>query len=65
LKLIIEGPGELRVEDGGQAQILTVYGDPDVDEGVFVRIQSWSEARQHSEMEGLVGKKLRITIEAI
>jgi hypothetical protein len=37
---------EVRYEDTGQAAIVEVGTDTDEDEGVFVRVQSWSPVRR-------------------
>jgi len=58
---------EIDSEDGGQALIFTTSREKDDDEmqGMFVRIQSWDEIRDHEEFNKFVGKKIRITIEEI
>lgn len=55
----------LQVEDGGQAIIATIGGNGPEERGVFVRIQSWDETREHAEMNKLLGKKIKVTIETI
>lgn len=55
---------ELTVEDGGSALI---YEGGVIEKGeddcLFARIQSWDEYGGHPSMYGLVGKRVRITIE--
>jgi hypothetical protein len=50
-KIILEGPVECDKEDGGRvliAQIAHVVGESEnSDEGLYVRIQSWSESKMH------------------
>ena len=68
----------VKFEDGGQAAI--VYGPlktpevADTDtymilrEGppeFFVRLQSWDETGQHAFFRGLMGKKVRVTVETV
>jgi len=55
--------GQPRVEDGGQAKIVQL--DDDKEEGLFVRLHSWSKTGQHPELDSLIGKIVRITIEEI
>lgn len=68
-KIILEGPVECDKEDAGRvlvAQIDHVVGESeDSDEGLYVRIQSWSENKNHETMNTLIGKKVRVTIEII
>jgi hypothetical protein len=68
-KIILEGPVECDKEDGGRvliAQIAHVVGESEnSDEGLYVRIQSWSESKMHPQMDALIGKKVRVTIEII
>ena len=68
-KYVLEGDiDDLSIEDGGQAQIMTIYpGDENKDEGLFVRIQSWCEGgNSHPEMDILKkSKRLRVTIETL
>ncbi len=53
-------------EDGGRAQIYNVF-DPndDDDDGMFIRIQTWADSGKHPEMDKLVGKRIRVTVEII
>ena len=51
------------IEDGGQARIMEF--DSPGEEGIFVRIQSWSESKEHGAMDLLMGRRVRVTIEVI
>jgi hypothetical protein len=63
---VAEGVGDLDVEDGGQALIVHVDAGDDVDEGWFVRVQSWSERKQHEPwVAALHGKRVRVTVEVL
>lgn len=56
------------IEDRGQALITTIDSDGTNEEennGMFVRIQSWDENKQHEEFKKFEGRKIRITIETI
>lgn len=69
------GKDAIEVEDGGQALIATL-GDSE-DEGLFVKIQSWTNlldrykyddsalATMHPDFAELAGKRVRVTIEVI
>lgn len=58
-------------EDGGCARILQVWKNPDgtTSKRLFARIQSWDEPTDasvdpaHPEMDGMKGKRVRVTIE--
>jgi hypothetical protein len=60
---------DVDTEDSGCAKIahICTHKDKKEDEenGLFVRIQSWSELAHHPEFEELVGKKVRVTIEIL
>lgn len=68
-KIILEGEVKCEKEDGGRALIASIYHEVgktvDSDDGLFVRIQSWSEDMNHPQMDELSGKKVRVTIEII
>lgn len=54
------------VEDGGCAQIYNLFDPEDHDDdGMFIRIQSWSNSSKHPEMDKLVGKRIRVTVEIV
>lgn len=52
-------------EDDGAAMIAELdYLKTSPDDGAFfVRLQSWSETKQHATFQSLIGKQIRITIE--
>ncbi len=56
-------------EDGGQAKICQSFpittGHSDEDNGMFIILQSWDEDTVHTDLNLLVGKKVKITIEVI
>lgn len=56
---------DLKSEDGGMALILNNLGGIEVhgDGCLFVRLQSWDDDKNHSLMNSLAGKTVRITIE--
>lgn len=67
MKIVIEDTCHFEKDDGGMAMIATLTNPEDEqrDEGVFVRFQSWSEWKNHPEVEYFEGKKVRVTIEEI
>lgn len=63
MKLVFEQfvePSNVKSEDGGQAKI-TEFSDDDCP--VFVRVQSWSEAKMHVLFNEMVGTRVRVTVE--
>jgi len=64
-KLVLEGIVRPKDDDGGLAQIAELDLDPDADEGFFVRLQSWSGAKNHPIMDLLRDKRVRVTIEIV
>jgi hypothetical protein len=53
-------------DDGGQSLILecTSVGEPaDAPDGMFVRVQSWSDAKAHPHFDALRGKFVVVTVE--
>jgi len=59
--------GDINVEDGGMAKIATLYQGEDIENGIFVRVQSWSEEKSHQQFDDLIkpGKSFRVIIEEI
>lgn len=66
---------DIETEDGGCAKIMTFSGeetctdaehqnfeDPD---GMFVRVQSWSDFKQHTDFDKMVGKRVKVTVELL
>lgn len=58
-------PEEAKKEDGGQAIIFTVSEPFEEENGMFVRIQSWDDKKEHTDLKKFEGRKIRITIETI
>lgn len=56
-------------EDGGQAKICQPFpietGHSDLFNGMFITLQSWDEDTVHTDLNLLVGKNVKITIEVI
>jgi len=57
-------PSEVIKEDIGQALIVDAAQN-DEENGMFIRIQSWDENKEHTEFNSFVGRKVKITIETI
>ena len=57
--------GEMDKEDGGQFNGFTVNNAPAEDNGMFVKLCSWDDNMEHTELNKFVGRKVRITIETI
>lgn len=55
--------GAYHQEDQGMAQILELY-DPK-DEGMFVRLQDYSETREFPQFDQMRGKRIRVTVEIL
>jgi hypothetical protein len=71
-RIELEGLVELEaMEDGRQAMIASLIGDQATasDGCMFVRLQSWDESvpadDRHKLLGGLLGKRIRVTIETI
>jgi hypothetical protein len=60
----IEGLADVTFEDGNQACIAHIDGDEDVDDGIFVRFQSWQTEgrREDHPMMDLQGHRVRVEI---
>ena len=61
---------EVDVEDSGCAMIAhpsECKGQKRDEEqsGMFVRLHSWSDSKDHSELKQFIGKKIRITVEVL
>lgn len=70
--MTFEGVVDLEsTEDSGQALVCGVTADDDIEEGMFVRLQSWYDrmggdpAPEHPELTSLIGKRVRVTIEVL
>lgn len=71
-KVVYEGEvteHDIKSEDGGCALIWEAGPDqvtpPDEnpDAGMFVRLQSWDENKNHDTLRKMVGRKVKITVE--
>lgn len=60
---------ETSYEDNGRAFIATIYDEATADDpdGMFIRIQSWSEAPQpwHPLAALIEGRRVRVTVEVL
>lgn len=66
-------PSDILTEDSGAAKIYlgggfiapnSVEGDENQEgKGLFFRIHSWDEEKQHIDFESLVGKNIKVIIE--
>lgn len=80
MKSIITGKiqrTDVDIEDGGSAVICHVTEKPARNEGMFFRIQSWSEESSpkgrkgwkslppHAEIQNFIGHKVQISIETL
>lgn len=56
-------------EDGGQALICEVFkvdtANSDDENGMFFILQSWDVDTVHTDLNTLIGKKIRITLEVL
>lgn len=64
-KKIFEGDFEPIYEDGRQALYGDVVTDDVSDEGMFVRLQSWDEEKEHEALKLFAGKRVRVTVETL
>lgn len=56
---------DVDTEDSGCAKIVDVAPDDDQEDGMFVRIQSWSDSTDHPDFDKMIGKRIRVTIEIL
>jgi hypothetical protein len=57
---------DVKTEDGGCAKIATLLDEADnEDDGIYARIVSWSEKKDHSLFDSFIGKKVEITIKEV
>lgn len=65
-KVVMEGLVDLHKEDGGMALIAeNIEHNPGAPNGMFVRLQSWDETKQHTVLWDFAGRKVRVTVEVI
>jgi len=63
---VIEGKTFLLFDDDGhQSLVYQVDDGTEEENGMFVRLHSWSTKKEHSELEAFLDKKVRVTIEVI
>lgn len=59
-------PKLVETEDGGCAKNFHVEDEGDADwNGMYLKLQSWDETIEHTELNELVGKRIKITIEVV
>lgn len=64
-KFVTVGNVEARYEDSRMAMIVQIDDNEEYDNGMFVRIQSWDETKQHADASRMLGKRVRVTVEII
>ncbi|AFU88274.1 hypothetical protein CcrColossus_gp404 [Caulobacter phage CcrColossus] len=66
MKVVMEGVVDPKKEDGGMALIAEGFEhNPHEPNGMFVRLQSWDEKKEHITFNQFVGKKVRVTVEVV
>jgi hypothetical protein len=67
--LVLEGVIDWRTEDSGCALIIDIYDeandDDGSDDGVFVSITEWSDAKDHLHAALTQADRIRVTVEVI
>ena len=65
-KFVVEGSSSFDIEreDGGQAVIITLDSGS-TRNGMFVRLQSWDETKEHAALQPFLDKRLRVTVEVL
>lgn len=58
-------PNDLSIQDSGMAVIIDCGRVDDENAGMFVRLHSWSESKEHDQIRKFIGKRIRITVETI
>lgn len=53
------------VEDGGQYIACAMSNSEDKENGIYIKICSWDEKRNHEEFNQFLNRKVRVTIETI
>ncbi len=58
------------IEDSGCAKILHISDGTQSDDGLFIRLQSWKDDKNHEAFDSLVngaleGKKIKVTVELV
>lgn len=62
---IIEGTGELELQDDGRAAIVEVVVDDDDPAPAYLRLHSWSSTGRHPDLERLAGQRVRVTVQLL
>lgn len=64
-KLTFEGPLVIAFDEHPAARVLELSDTTEGENGVFVRLHSWSDTGEHPEIEQFRGQKVRITVETV
>lgn len=56
---------DMDTDDGGSFRCFQIAKDYNTEEGMYVKICSWDEDKNHFEFEKFINRKIRITIETI
>lgn len=58
---------EISKEDNGMAMIATIGDEKELSQenGMFVKVQSWDENKEHTEFKKFMGRRIKIMIETI
>lgn len=62
-KFVQEGVLVIKQEDGGMALIGEIHEENDSQ--MFVRVQSWADDKQHTDIAPFLGKRVRVTVEVM
>lgn len=55
----------VKVEDGGQALIAEFYAGEHDEPGMWVKVVSWDETRDHALMNQFMHKRVKVTVEVL
>ena len=61
--LVFEGVVALAFEDGRQAAYSRIDDGSDKENGTFIVLQSWDDAKQHRELMPFNGRRVRVKVE--
>ena len=56
---------EMETEDSGYFKCFRVSKDIETEDGMYIKICSWDESKNHTEFEKFINRKVRIIIETI
>lgn len=62
-RLLEENESPVSLADGGQAMIAEISAE--CHDGMFVRLQSWDTSKRHLELNSLINKRIRVTVEIL